>query len=359
MIQRNTTIDAARGIGIVLIVFGHNWIVGHERGELFRLVFSFHVPLFFFLAGIFLRETDRFAPFMAARADALLKPYFVVSLTIGTFKLMGAALAATVDQNHRNYFVGLFYGTGGSIDPTPMWFLPHLFLASLGCLAVLHSVRGRAGARPVVLLLAAALLGGGIYIAGLFRQQVEDFAPPIHWGNLPGLPWSLDLVPITMAFMLVGYLLGKPVQTLRFQAGLFAVALAVFAGLHYRFDEAMDLNLRAYGDPLISTLQAAAGIYLTLSLAALAQRFAQLRQVLAYVGSGSLFILMFHGYLQGRAFGALGKFSDNLYLNGALSLVAGVVLPVLLWELVKRQKLLASLLLPQRPNRELIPAPQR
>jgi polysaccharide biosynthesis protein PslL len=166
------------------------------------------------------------------------------------------------------------------------------------------------------------------------------------------------MVPITMAFMLVGYVLGKPSQALRFQSGWFAVALAVFSGLHYRFDEALDLNLRTYGDPLI-TLQAAAGIYLTLALAALAQRLAHLRQLLAYVGSGSLFILMFLGYLQGRAFGALARFSGNLYLNGALSLVAGVVLPLPLWELVKRQKLLASLLWPQMSNRALIPALQR
>jgi hypothetical protein len=44
--------------------------------------------------------------------------------------------------------------------------------------------------------------------------------------------------------------------------------------------------------------------------------------------------------------------------NGALSLVAGVILPLLMLELEKRQKMMASLLLPQRSNRELIPALQ-
>ncbi|MEO7862090.1 MAG: acyltransferase family protein [Nitrospirales bacterium] len=54
---RNKTVDIAKGLGILLVVFGHNWIVLHEKGELFRVIFSFHVPLFFFLSGIFFKET--------------------------------------------------------------------------------------------------------------------------------------------------------------------------------------------------------------------------------------------------------------------------------------------------------------
>lgn len=26
------------------VVFGHNWIALHDSGELFRIVFSFHMP---------------------------------------------------------------------------------------------------------------------------------------------------------------------------------------------------------------------------------------------------------------------------------------------------------------------------
>jgi polysaccharide biosynthesis protein PslL len=358
MNQRNAMIDAARGIGIILVVFGHNWIVTHERGELFRVVFSFHVPLFFFLAGIFLRSSDRLAPFAAARADSLLKPYFVVLLAFGLYKLSAAALNGTVDGNELNYFAGVLYGTGVSLDWTPMWFLPHLFLASVACLVALRQTKAFACARWVVLFFAVALLLGGIYTSGFFQQQAANFVPPIGWGNLPGLPWSIDLVPVTMAFMLMGYLLGQPVQGMRLQWAPLTFALVVFVGLHWRFDEAMDFNLRIYGDPIISTLQAAAGIYLTLALAVGVQRLAPLGQLLAYVGSGSLFILIFHGYLQDRTFGALSRLGTHRYLNGALSLAAGVVVPLLMWELAKRQKLLGGLLLPQGWKRLWMPARQ-
>ena len=38
---RNTTIDVAKGIGIILVVAGHNWSVLHPKGEVFRIIFSF------------------------------------------------------------------------------------------------------------------------------------------------------------------------------------------------------------------------------------------------------------------------------------------------------------------------------
>ncbi len=84
----SSKIDITKGIGIILIVFGHNWIVLHEKGELFRMIFSFHVPLFFFLSGIFLKASTQFRGFLLSRADSLLKPYFVVLAVLGALSLL-------------------------------------------------------------------------------------------------------------------------------------------------------------------------------------------------------------------------------------------------------------------------------
>ena len=37
MTSRNKQIDIAKGIGILLIVFGHNWVVAHDKGEMFKV----------------------------------------------------------------------------------------------------------------------------------------------------------------------------------------------------------------------------------------------------------------------------------------------------------------------------------
>lgn len=80
---RSPSIDIARGIGILLVVFGHNWLVLHDKGEAYRVIVSFHIPLFVFLSGVFLHPDRSFSSVVRSRADALLKPYFFVMACIG------------------------------------------------------------------------------------------------------------------------------------------------------------------------------------------------------------------------------------------------------------------------------------
>lgn len=51
--QRNSQIDVARGIGILLVVFGHCFY--SLSVPLNKFVLSFHMPLFFFLSGLTVR----------------------------------------------------------------------------------------------------------------------------------------------------------------------------------------------------------------------------------------------------------------------------------------------------------------
>jgi polysaccharide biosynthesis protein PslL len=87
MLNRNLTVDVAKGIGIILVVLGHNWIVLHEKNDLFRVIFSFHVPLFFFISGLFLKDREGIKDFLISKSDSLLKPYFVVLIFIGLPKV--------------------------------------------------------------------------------------------------------------------------------------------------------------------------------------------------------------------------------------------------------------------------------
>ena len=44
--------DVAKGIGILLIVMGHNYLGYTSWGkQVCRFVYAFHVPLFFFISG--------------------------------------------------------------------------------------------------------------------------------------------------------------------------------------------------------------------------------------------------------------------------------------------------------------------
>jgi len=355
MTGRNATIDIARGIGIILVVLGHNWTVLQERGELFRVIYSFHLPLFFFLSGLFLKDSGNLNRFALSRADALLKPYFVVLLLLGIAEMLAPHVVPVASTTPLAYFSGVFYGTAPTIAWTPLWFLPHLFVASLLAMALLHANRVLSTHRTWLWLVACAMLAIGIgAISSFWQTGTGETLRFMGQERLPGLPWSLDLLFISTPFMLFGFLLGKPVAAMRFNPLAFAASALAFAALHSYPSETMDLNLRVYGNPLVATLQAALGIYLVLSVSSLLQRYVLVRRPLAYVGSASLFILLFHYVLQGRAFLMLSHVSHNEVLVGAMSLATGVGLPLVLLEVVKRQRFLAVMLLPVRTR---LPSP--
>ncbi len=53
--QRNETLDIAKGLGIVLVVLGHNPVFREGAHWLYEAVYLFHMPLFFFLSGVTFR----------------------------------------------------------------------------------------------------------------------------------------------------------------------------------------------------------------------------------------------------------------------------------------------------------------
>jgi fucose 4-O-acetylase-like acetyltransferase len=347
---RNATIDIARGIGIILVVLGHNWLVLEDKGELFRVIYSFHLPLFFFLSGVFLKDSAALGPFALSRADALLKPYFVVLVLLGAAEMLAPHVFPLTATTPLAYLSGMLYATTPTIAWAPLWFLPHLFVASVVSVAILRATRSLKNRVTWLALITGGLLATGIAFIDRFWQVDTARLHFMGLDKLPGLPWSLDLALFSTACMLAGFMLRKAVTTMRFSPVSFFLAVLAFALLHGWFDETIDLNLRAYGSPLVCTVQAALGIYIVLGASTLLQRYAMVRRSLSYTGSASLFILLFHYGAQGRTFLVLSHASDNNYFLGAASFAAGVLLPLIFLELVRRQRYGAALLLPLRPS---------
>src|SRR5215213_9781223 len=127
MSKRIEYLDIAKGIGILLVVLGHN---DFEVISPFvqRMIYSFHMPLFFFLSGYFINASLPFWDFFKKRFNALMKPYFftifLIYFTSVSFEKMGFNMAITRT-------VKSLYGSGYYLDWVQLWFLPQLFVVSL------------------------------------------------------------------------------------------------------------------------------------------------------------------------------------------------------------------------------------
>lgn len=135
---------------------------------------------------------------------------------------------------------------------------------------------------------------------------------------------------------------------MKFNLSLFSIAAMFFCLLHVEFNETIDLNMRLYSHPLISTVQAMLGIYITLLASAGLQRYAIVRRWLPYIGSESLFILIFHTFIQDKVFWGLVHFTHVEYFSAIVSFVTAVWGPLVILKVVKRQRPLAMLFLPYK-----------
>jgi polysaccharide biosynthesis protein PslL len=353
---RSALVDVGKGLGILLVVFGHNaWVADHLLW-LDEVISTFRLPLFFFLAGVTFPAGRSIGETAWRRADALLKPFAVVVL------VYALTHAARSDVTLESTLLSLTYATGFTLVWVPMWFLPHLWLASVAAAAYLRWGAPRLKHVAATAGALAAMAVAGAFVIHLFHNPVDDTACMHHTRFSAellacGLPFSADVLLLSGFFFLAGQHLKRQVLALKPHPLWIALAAAIFAALWFGFHQTINLNFRSYGQGLIVPLQALAAIYLALALCHALGRWQAARGTLAHVGRSSLFILMFHSPLQAKSLAWMMQRHWPGALAMLLSYAAAVGLCMALWELVRRQPLLARLLLPMPQAGQFPPVP--
>ena len=326
MAKRIDYIDIAKGIGILLVVLGHNPFVS---GFSLRLIYAFHMPLFFFLSGYFFNASLAFSELLKKRFHALLKPYFFVIVLIYFFHVSFGKLNISVAIGR---VIKSLYGAGDYLEWFPMWFLPHLFLVSVFAFAVLR-LRSSLKNNYLYYLLLLAMLAIGILTMDKFPRFTIPFISKSFIFIHP--PYGADLLPVTAFFFLLGaearqFVSKKWLGNWFLFAGS-AIAL-IFASVY--IPTRLDLATRSYPLPVINTIEAILGIWFALSLSRQIElRIPPLANGLKYLGRISLIILIFHYPLQSVWIGKIQAITDNPWMIEIGSFLAGVFGSVLLYEL--------------------------
>lgn len=133
MNKRNTAIDIAKAIGIVLMILGHCWEIPYM--PIRHLIFTFHMPLFFIISGYFYHNKG-IKQSLVQDAKHLMIPYFA---TCGAIIIL-ASIRALLNGNVKAilYFIAAtFIGSGSDrscmlFSHVPnigaIWFFPALYV---------------------------------------------------------------------------------------------------------------------------------------------------------------------------------------------------------------------------------------
>ena len=213
-------IDLAKGVGILLVVFGHAWRGAFDAGvlrdvALFQIIdqaiYAWHMPLFFFLSGLlFLEVLERTppGPLLARRVRQLLWPF-----ALWTWIFFGVKLLAGQAVNHPVTLADF------PLIPLPpyehLWFLWAMFLAQVVVMGLYLALRGVMAAQAfrlafgiaavaLVLLIpwigvpsptfGAAVAHFPFFIAGIALGGVAHLRPPLWLASLSGVSFAVLLV---------------------------------------------------------------------------------------------------------------------------------------------------------------------
>ena len=130
--QRNAYIDVARGIGIILLVLGH--IVTADT-YIFNWIYSFHMPLFFFLSGMVVNEKNMndFSAYIKKKNKTRLLPYFAITaLGLIICMIIPQYRKDAIELGLTSHIINIFlYLRPAWLYIGQVWFLPALFWSEI------------------------------------------------------------------------------------------------------------------------------------------------------------------------------------------------------------------------------------
>ena len=262
---------------------------------LHKFIYSFHMPLFFFLSGYFFNPDTPFWRLLKRRFNSILKPYlftiFLIYIVSLSFTNMRFATAF-------GRIVKSLYATGYYIDWVQLWFLPSLFVTSLFAFLLYRVLLIRIDNRYLRWLVLLGLPAIAVPFLDVFYPFSVSLLGKEY--ELYGLPFSLDLVLLSGFF----YILGNEIRQASPEKAFDNLWILLGTGvglilLTLLFSERIDFNTRLFESFPINTTEAILGILFALAISKqIDLRTTWLASALKYIGQASLFILIFHVHIQ-------------------------------------------------------------
>ncbi len=279
MKRRLEWLDMGKGIGMVFVIFAHD----HIPTPLKAYIYTFHMPLFFFLSGYLFSPAKypRFSAFFTSKFKSLIIPYFSFSLIVYVWFLFRYKMG-DIDYSGSLFkpFIGTIIGernTEWTVHSGALWFLTCLFITELLFYFIKTGLKTN-------LFVAIALILSSL-ISYFYSKFLET-----------PLPWNIDAASMAILFFGVGYMYKDSTEKLSrfFNLKVFLIFsfLNMLTGyVNYQLSgERVDMYESQYGNYMLFVISAFSGIIAFL----IAVQKIRANAVFQYIGQNSLIYLALH-----------------------------------------------------------------
>lgn len=309
--KRYEWIDIARGIGIVLVMFGHiNYPYITDE------IYTFHIPLLFFLSGVVFNDNKPVKIFFMDELKRLVIPYYCWALL---FFVLPGAIIDFIGGN--GFFIPVEYKQYlymGRLDC--IWYLSALLVIHIISYTVLKLSKGNG----FVLGIVSVLLFAGFYI--------------YYQNGGKNLWFNIDIACMGILFFAAGYLLNKKSDVFEklqnFSDRKKMICLIAFAAVNiaagtlnrYLSGENVNMFQNCYANPLLMLISAFFGIAAVMMLSVIIKS-----RVFKYIGQNSMPYFIMHQrlyiYIYAYLYSLIGFDRDAGILNQTINFI---LLPVVM-----------------------------
>lgn len=301
--NRNSTFDIIKGIGIILVVLGH-------CGFIFsNFIYLFHMPLFFIVSGYFFKETNydnllKVRDYLKRKIKQLYLPYIITNLfflycTNIFIKLnfysarkpndpLGWTGYDIVDPfNIKLYFFKTFQTLIlylRELISGPTWFLKVLFFITIfSCL--IHYLCKKSCKTDKQFQIIRFFISLSVFLVGYILQILKfNF-------------YQIGTILTCSMFFYMGILYQQYQEKIKINLITFFISftiLIIFCFIQYPYRTEIYIN--SYYNPFSIILTSALGFYFLLSISKFLNRNKKITDIIGYIGENTLWILCLHPF---------------------------------------------------------------
>lgn len=300
--ERKKWIDVCKGVGILAVAMGHMLLSTRQyRVEtvLMYIIYSFHMPFFFYLSGLNLKCNKESKIFITNKFKTIFVPY--LSLCVIDFIIMSIG-------NGKNYYEQIsFWDTVFMTVESAFskfWFLIVL-MTSIFIIYVMEQMVKYEKIKVMLIILMPII-------------------NRIFYYNNIQLPLSLEVCLLAIPFIYIGYLKKDNIDTswkkLCFWLMLYSICFAIHIVLKYPIISVYDSNISNVILYVFEGISACFVGVIGIQKAVECKHLKKIWDILAELGKESLYIYGFHYYFLGiwqKIFGGnietLTKFEKYTY----------------------------------------------
>ncbi|MBR4781312.1 MAG: acyltransferase family protein [Lachnospiraceae bacterium] len=279
-------IDTAKGVAILLVVFGHIvWDRTYDMPyaqSICNIIYSFHMPLFFTVSGICMKPSKEISNRTVKKmARAYIVPYVI--WTIIYLAIFQALALLKGNESIIGLDKKLSVRAISICGLAPLWFLLALFIAELITIVIKPLLKKHWGC------LVLIFLGGSTIGASFLYESLEDI-DLITQNYLMGL---LRILPTTF-FVVFGFIIKDKIvagNTITWQKKIIMVFILIVlhAFMCIVWDETIDVHLFYLGTSWIYFFKAITGIFIILIVSQLIHS-----KLLVYLGKNTKELMILH-----------------------------------------------------------------